>query len=147
MSNADDLRRVMRHEKPVSRRELRAARSRAWALSPVRILMLVLSFPLLASAVATSIYIRTSPYDPGTALSHLIARGGCDAARFVGLAPAYYGEIGYHARNDVDGNGVTCEDDSQFTAAPVVQEITLNTVETAPETQPRMLGGAKFVKP
>lgn len=137
----------MRHEQPVSRRQLRAARTRARALSPIRIVMLLLSFPLLASAIATSLYIRVSPYDPPTALAHLIARFGCDAAIYVDLAPAYVGEIGYHARNDADGNGVACEHANQFTAAAPVEAATLTTTEPAGDAQVRMINGAKFVKP
>jgi Excalibur calcium-binding domain len=137
----------MRHEPPASRRQLRAAHTRARALSPARIVVLFLSFPLLASAVATSLYIRVSPYDPTTALAHLIARFGCDAATYVDLAPAYRGEIGYHARNDTDGNGVTCEASSELTTATTLDATVPVTAEPAGDAPVRMISGAKFVKP
>ncbi len=147
MSNLDGLGRTMRQKHPASRRQMRAARLRARALSPVRIVRLLLSIPILASIVATSLYMRTSPYEPHIALAHLIARFGCDAALSVDLAPAYRGEVGYHARNDEDGNGVTCEYDSQFTAPTTIETASLATAEPVPAVQERMANGAKFVKP
>lgn len=147
MSKAPGQFRTMQHEQPATRRQLRAARLRAQALSPVRIVMLLLSFPIMTIGVATSIYIRTSPYEPTDALAHLVARGGCAAASYVGLAPAYHGEIGYHALHDEDGNGVTCENDSQFASVPSVASASLSTSDPAPAAHERMVGGAKFLKP
>ena len=140
----------MRHEKPVSRREKRAARTRAEVLSPGRIVMSLLSLPLVAGGVAASLYVHTSPYDPPDAFAHLMARAGCDAARSVGLAPAYRGELGYHAKNDADGDGVACERVYRFGSAPVQS---VEVAGPAPDPGPmqgspdRMLGGARFVKP
>ncbi len=149
MTQLDQLKNAMRHDPEPSRREIRAARTRAHALSPVRIGMSLLGFPVVAVSVALSLYIRTSAYEPPAALAHLVARVSCDAARSVGLAPAYRGEIGYHARNDPDGNGVACE-----RALPTqVQQVlgaTLDTQAPSPGQPPvagRMVGGAKFVKP
>ncbi len=94
---------------PLTRRQKRAERLRREALSPRRILSLILILPGVMMIVALSVYLRTSPYYPTDAMMHLLARGGCDMARRIGLAGARRGEIGYHARNDHDGNGVACE--------------------------------------
>ncbi|MFT4959011.1 MAG: hypothetical protein ACI92Z_000083 [Paracoccaceae bacterium] len=126
---------------------MRAAGLRARTLSPWRIGLKLLSIPVLAVSVAVSIYIRTSPYEPEQALAHLIARANCDAARSIGLAPAYRGGLGYHARNDADGDGVACEMNRPFKAAPMVQGMKLTKVEPAAAPSVRMVGGAKFVKP
>lgn len=149
MSDMDDLRRALRHEQPVSRCQMRAARLRARTLSPWRIGLKLLSIPFLAVSVAVSIHIRISPYEPPQALAHLIARVDCDAARSVGLAPAYRGGLGYHKRNDPDGNGIACEQGDLFTAAPEAKggNLTKTTAESAPDTLVRIVGGAKFVKP
>ncbi len=158
MSDMDDLRRALYHDEAPSRREIRAARTRAQALAPGRILMRLLTLPLLALGVALSIYIRTSDYDPPDALAHLMARGGCDAARYVGLAPAYQGGLGYHARNDADGDGVACaalaasdsdagpESVTEIATGPVHDEAFGEPVPTRGSGL-RMVGGAKFVKP
>lgn len=144
MSYSNGQNRALHFEKPLTHRQMRAQQMWARALSPVRIVKLLLCIPILTAVLATSIYIRTSPYEPAVALAHLIARGGCGAASYVGLAPAYYGEIGYHARNDADENGVACEIDSQFVTAPAVDSASL---VTAPNSQERMASGAKFLKP
>lgn len=130
MSEMDELRRAMCHEPEPSRRERRAAHTRAEALSLQRIGMSLLSFPFVAVTVAVLIYIFTSPYRPTEALAHLIARIDCDAAQSMGLAPAYRGRPGYHLRNDVDGDGVACE-----------------TVVPARQDAAQTLDSAKFVKP
>jgi len=149
MTQLDQLKHAMRHDPEPSKREIRAARTRAHAFSPVRIGMSLLSFPIVTVSVAMSLYIRTSAYEPPAALAHLVARVSCDAARSVGLAPAYRGEIGYHARNDPDGDGVACE-----RALPVQVQQVLDATFDAPVPSPdqplvpdRMVGGAKFIKP
>lgn len=147
MSKAVGQFRTSHLDQPATRRQLRAARIRAQALSPVRIVMLLLSFPFLTTAIATSIYIRTSPFEPSDALAHLIARGGCEAANYVGLSPAYHGEIGYHARNDIDDDGVACEYESQFVGAPSVKSASLSASDPATKAQVRVINGAKFIKP
>jgi len=146
MSNFDELKRAMHPEQPESRREKRAARTRARALSPARIVMSLLSLPLVAGGVAVSIYIRTSDYDPPQALAHLVARAGCDASLYVGLAPAYRGGLGYHARNDADGDGVACEVSVQYDMAPA-QSTEIAAPAPVRETPDRKVSGAKFVKP
>lgn len=112
--------------------------TRARALSPLRILSLLMALPIMAGGVALSVYVRTSPYDPALAVRHLAALAGCDAAQAMALAPARRGEPGYHARNDADGDGVACgpRTAAAFTSAPEV-----------PQPGGRMAGGAKFVRP
>lgn len=129
----------------VARRKARAARTRAHALSPLRILMRVLALPGLSLAVAVSVYVRTSPHDPQLALRHLVARAGCDAARSVGLAPAQEGEAGYHSRNDADGDGVACEPTPTRTVAAQVNQGPIE--QGRSEAKTRYVGGAKFVRP
>ncbi|MCV2873736.1 excalibur calcium-binding domain-containing protein [Defluviimonas sp. WL0050] len=91
----------------------------------------LMAIPVIAVATAVSIYIRTSPYPPAEALAHLIARAGCPAAAAIGLAGARMGELGYHDRNDPDGDGIAC--------APATAADGQVTVTKA--------GGAKFVRP
>ncbi len=145
MSEMDDLKRAMHHDRPPSRRELRAARTRAQALSPVRIVFSLLSLPIVALVVALSIYVRISPYEPANALAHLMARSGCDVAASVGLAPAYKGNIGYHVRNDADGDGVSCER-AGFGVADT-RDVVFSPPTSEMDAPGRMRGGAKFVKP
>ncbi|MCF6233812.1 MAG: excalibur calcium-binding domain-containing protein [Rhodobacteraceae bacterium] len=135
-------------DKTPSKREIRAARTRAEALSPVRIMVRLLTLPLVALSVALSMYVRTSDYDPPEALAHLVARGGCDAARSVGLAVSYRGGLGYHARNDADGNGVAC-DSAEVLPVAVVENSVITEPVAIQDTfaRTRMTGGAKFVKP
>ncbi|MEX0365735.1 MAG: excalibur calcium-binding domain-containing protein [Ruegeria sp.] len=130
----------------VSRRQRRAEALRARALSPARIILSVLvGFPLMTASVALGVYLRTSPYEPAEAMLHLIARAGCDAAESVGMAPAYRGWPGYHARNDADGDGVACEPQRQ--AEQVAVQPRNASPAQAPEPRQRTLGGAKFVRP
>ena len=104
--------------------------------------MRVIAVPAVAAVVAMSVYIRTSPYEPTEALMHLIARSSCSAARSVGLAPSFRGELGYHARNDADGDGVACEWPGINVPGAA------NAAEAVPAAAPgRMAGGAKFVRP
>ncbi|MCG6903597.1 MAG: excalibur calcium-binding domain-containing protein [Rhodobacter sp.] len=121
------------------RRARRAHRTRAQALSPLRILTQVLLIPVVTIAMTISIYTRTSPYGRTDALRHLAAMAGCDTAASMGLAPAFRGEIGYHSRNDPDGDGIAC---ANISRAP-------ETVMSAPvmEVKPRTARGAKFVTP
>jgi hypothetical protein len=118
----------------VARRHKRAARERARALSPIRFMLHILALPGLATVIALSLYVRTSPYPPDMALRHLIARTGCDSARSVGLAEALRGEPGYHSSHDADGDGVACRDGQAGRSEP--------RAETT-----RIVGGAKFVRP
>lgn len=145
MAKMDELRRALCDLEVPSRRELRAAQTRAQVLAPGRILLSLLTLPFLALAVAASIYIRTSDYDPPQAMLHLVARISCDAALSVGLAPAYRGGLGYHARNDADGDGVACE--TFGPDAGKVQDVAFSDPVSKLDTAARMVGGAKFVRP
>ena len=98
MTQLDQLKHAMRHdpEPTLSKRQIRAARTRAHAFSPVRIGMSLLGFPIVTASVALSLYIRTSAYEPPAALAHLVARVSCDAARSVGLAPGIVKLTAFH---------------------------------------------------
>lgn len=145
MSRADSIRRALYHDDTPSKRERRAAHTRAQALAPGRILMSLITLPVLAFGVAMSIYIRTSDYDPPDALAHLVARGGCDAARYVGLAPAFRGGLGYHLRNDADGDGVACE--AAGIGAGPVRNAAFSAAVPKQKSTARIVSGAKFVMP
>ena len=54
-------------------------------------------------------FAYNSPWPTETDMRHLAATLHCDIADRVGLAPANEGQPGYHARNDRNGNGVSCE--------------------------------------
>ena len=124
------------------RRARRADRTRAQALSPVRILTQLLFLPVAVVAITISVYIRTSPYERTDALRHLAAMAGCDTAASMGLAPARAGELGYHARNDPDGDGVACG-----TARGPGPTLADWAAAAPPDTAGRSAGGAKFLKP
>lgn len=145
MSETQAIRAALYHDEGPTKRQLRAARTRADTLSPVRIILSILTLPPLAFSVALSMYVRTSDYDPPQAIAHLVARGGCDAARSMGLAPSYLGGLGYHARNDVNGDGVACDDAD----AHLVENMAISNPVAIQSTFARthMTGGAKFVKP
>lgn len=135
MENETALKAVFR-ETPNPRnakRQARAARTRARALSPRRILSLLMSVPIVAASAGLAMYLRTSPYDPPVAVAHLIAMAGCPAAMRVGLAPAAEGQPGYHLRNDAEGDGVACG------TALVAEDVAL--------TRYRVVGSAKFIRP
>ncbi|MGB3315411.1 MAG: excalibur calcium-binding domain-containing protein [Albidovulum sp.] len=100
------------------------------------VILKLMAIPVVALAMAVSVYIRTSPYPPSSALAHLLARAGCPAAAAIGLAEARVGEVGYHARNDPDGDGIAC--------APVPVPEGLATPGQVTVTK---AGGAKFVRP
>lgn len=50
-----------------------------------------------------------SPWPPLTTLKHIASAPNCDAARAVGLAPAFIGQPGYWQRHDRDKDGFACE--------------------------------------
>lgn len=52
--------------------------------------------------------LAVHPWSLTDAVLHLVAAPTCDAARAVGLTPAFRGEPGYWAWHDRDGNGVAC---------------------------------------
>jgi len=162
MSDTDALRSAFRSEATLSKRQRRALITRAHALSPGRILIKVLLVPVVTLAVTVSIYVRTSPYEQQDALRHLAAMTGCDTAASMGLAPAFAGELGYHARNDKNGDGVACGERLALAAPWPAQLPPLSLPSSgggfapdlatglSPELQePNLRGvtGAKFVKP
>ncbi|SEJ90837.1 Excalibur calcium-binding domain-containing protein [Cribrihabitans marinus] len=126
---------------PAERRRRRAERTRARALSPVRLVWLLFSLPLIAGSVAVSVYLRTSPYPRAQAMQHLVARAGCEAAARVGVRYARKGQPGYHARNDPDGDGVACG------SAPAARTAASAAPEPPSGPATRQVGGAKFVRP
>lgn len=162
MSDSDALNFALRGEPTLSKRQRRAMITRAHALSPGRILIKVLLIPVVMASITVSVYVRTSPYERQDALRHLAAMTGCDTAASMGLAPALEGQLGYHARNDKNGDGVACGE-MMAQAAPWPA---LGQANTAPPTgggfvpdMPAALSpelaepnnqvgiGAKFIKP
>lgn len=145
MSGSDPISLASRRQ---ARRVARAEQAFAKAKSPLRIGVLLLGVPLTALAVAVSLTIRTSEYEPADALRDLIARINCDAARSVKLAPAYRGELGYHAGNDADDDGIACEPwppEPQTATRPASGDIAEQSAASEAEP-PRMIGGARFVR-
>ena len=139
---------------PKSRRTLarhrRADALRKRALSPIRITFMVLMLPATTAAIAISVYLRTSEFESHDALLHLIAMSGCKFAEALVPGPYLDGQPGYHARNDVDGNGVACEATVPRLGAPSQSAEAGPSNETSQEvggSQPRKLGTAKFLRP
>ncbi len=125
--------------KRAEKRIAQADETRRRALSPLRIFLRLAGIPLVTIGVAISVYVRTSDYPTQDAMRHLFALAGCEAAVAVGLTPATKGNIGYHARNDPDGDGVAC-DGPEYSRS----------VAVAPSnggSPPQMTDGAKFVRP
>ncbi|MFN3147970.1 MAG: excalibur calcium-binding domain-containing protein [Paracoccaceae bacterium] len=112
------LRRIARSERYLDR-----------AYAPMRLLLKVVMTPVMAVAVATSIFISAGPYEREAALGHIVAIAGCEAADAVGLAPSRKGQPGYHRPLDPDGDGRSCQSDDIATAAGVLPA-----------------GGAKFLR-
>ncbi len=129
-----------------ARRRERADALRKHALSPVRILMMVLVLPITTVVIALGVYMRTTSYEPTEAVAHLVALAGCDAARAVGLGPVHMGEPGYHPRNDLDGDGVACGSAPAVAQpAPAAQQAPVADSSNAPSQ--RRVGSAKFIRP
>ncbi|WP_170430438.1 excalibur calcium-binding domain-containing protein [Ruegeria arenilitoris] len=124
----------------VSRRQKRADALRKRALSPVRILIMVLMLPLTILSIVVAVFLRTSGYEREEALIHLIALAGCDAVETIVPGPFLAGGPGYHPRNDPDGDGVACE---TLSGTPVSGAVPQRT-GTRPS---RTVGTAKFVRP
>ncbi len=121
------------------RRQKRADALRRHALSPVRILLMVLALPLTTGMIAIGVYLRVTDFERHEAVIHLVALAGCDAAQKIGAGPFRAGEAGYHKRNDPDGDGVAC---GSFAAGPVQSQ-----PRQAQPSRTRTVGTAKFVKP
>ena len=136
---SDDSQADMEHPRTM-RRHRRADEQRRRALSPVRILLMVLALPVTISVIAVGTYLRVSDNDRPEAIIHLVALAGCDAARALGFGTFREGEPGYHARNDPDGDGVACDHPAPSTSLQQVQPRNA-------EPKARMVGNAKFVRP
>ena len=50
-----------------------------------------------------------SPWPADLTLWHIAAAPNCDAARSIGLAPAFRGQPGYYPSHDADNDGIACE--------------------------------------
>lgn len=127
-------------EKP-SKNVRRARRSVREALSPFRILWRIAMVPVVTLSLTIGIFARYGPYEQEDALKHLYAMKGCDAAAEVGLSGAFAGELGYHSKNDPDGDGIACPVDN-----PLNTRASATPVEAA-ESTPRVSTGAKFIRP
>lgn len=125
-----------------ARRHQRAEAARRQALSPLRILIMVLLLPLTTALIATGVFLRTSGYERDEAVIHLIALAGCDATQAMGIGPFRAGQPGYHERNDPDGDGVACGyAELELPRATTVQ------AQDQPKPRERSVGSAKFVRP
>ncbi len=118
----------------------RADATRKRALSPIRILFMVLALPLTTALVAVNIYLRTSEYERNDAIIHLVAMAGCDTVLKIVPGPFVRGQPGYHERNDPNGDGVACGILNQASS-------TGQTQQRPPATSVRSVGNAKFVRP
>ncbi|SMO55994.1 excalibur calcium-binding domain-containing protein [Ruegeria faecimaris] len=116
-----------------AKRVQRAEALRRRALSPVRILLMVLMLPLTTGIIALSVWLRTSEFERDEAVLHLVALAGCGAALSVLPGPFLEGEPGYHLQNDPDQDGVACG-----VIAPNAEQ------SAAPQ---KRVGNAKFVRP
>ncbi len=121
------------------RRHRRAEQQRRRALSPFRILFMILALPLTTGIIAIGTYMRATDRDRPEAVLHLVALAGCDATRAMGFGAFYEGEAGYHKRNDPDGDGVACASVAPGTGFVAPQE--------AEAPKQRTVGTAKFLKP
>ena len=64
---------------------------------------------LVIVALASLVVKNSVRWSPTLALRHIAAAPNCDAARAVGLAPAYRGQPGYYPQHDRDRDGIACE--------------------------------------
>ncbi len=98
--------RYKRHNRSTTwRRASSRVQHRGWP----RIAALAVICGAVIGGVATAGFTALSPWPLTTALRHVAALPGCDAARIVGLAPARRGEPGYWRRLDADRDGIACE--------------------------------------
>lgn len=123
----------------LTRRQRRADALRRRALSPFRIILMVLALPLTTGIIAVNIYLRTSEFDRNGAVMHLIALAGCDATNALGLGPFRKGYPGYHKRYDPDGDGVSC--------GTLQLQRVQDTPQASSTSAARAVGNAKFIKP
>lgn len=140
MDRTAQLHRALRQDPKCARRAARAARTRAAAFAPGRLLLRLALLPVTTVAVTVSIYTTTRPFERDDSLRHLVALGGCEAAASVGLAHMSEGEPGYHPVHDPDDNGIACED-------PMLALLDTSAPPTEPTTAPGAAGTAKFIRP
>lgn len=147
MTQTDALRLAFRDppKPPASRREQRALRTKAQALSPVRILLSLALAPVVAAGLTVSIFVRTSEYEAPDALRHLIALAGCNSAAKLNMTDIPRGAVGYHPRNDADGDGISCESGRVLASAETAEVSSPQAVPMTVTT--RSVGGAKFLRP
>ncbi|WP_170414759.1 excalibur calcium-binding domain-containing protein [Ruegeria atlantica] len=124
-------------------RHRRANATRRRALSPVRIILMILMLPATTAAIAVGVFLRTSEFEHQEALLHLIALAGCHAAEALVPGPYRDGEPGYHARNDTNGDGIACGTAVPQYAAPKPAAAP----QPVEAPQQRQVGTAKFVRP
>jgi hypothetical protein len=85
-----------------------------WHLHPARLRRMYRRAGLLAlTAIGAGAFYfaltSLSPWPPLLTLRHFAAFPTCNAARAVGLAPAYRGQPGYWSVHDEDDDGEACE--------------------------------------
>ncbi len=129
---------------PPSKRQRRADATRREALSPVRIILMVLLLPLTVGVVSAGIFLRISDYDRNEAVLHLLAMAGCDTVEALGFGPFREGQAGYHKRNDPDGDGVAC---GSVGLQPIQSATPQSTPPSTSAPTQRAVGNAKFVRP
>ncbi|WP_245709743.1 excalibur calcium-binding domain-containing protein [Ruegeria halocynthiae] len=132
----------------LTRRQRRADALRRQALSPLRILLMVLALPLTTGMIAIGVYLRISDFERHEAVIHLVALAGCDTVQRIVQGPFFEGRPGYHKRNDPDGDGVACGSPGlqkpRNVAMPGGARSAPQSVEAPKE---RTVGTAKFLKP
>jgi hypothetical protein len=98
------LRRLKRRFRAISARHERAIKLRSvYRVSMIAVLAAIGAFTLCWGLLSLS------PWPPMITLRHIASFPNCDAARAVGLAPAYKGQPGYWQRHDRDSDGQSCE--------------------------------------
>ncbi len=75
-----------------------------------RLLIAGVAVAMLALAgVGAHLWLQTLGFPSDSlAARHVIAGGGCQAAKWVDLAPATRGQAGYYEAFDTDGDGRSC---------------------------------------
>ena len=144
MSEIDDLKAAFREAQQKPRKSARADRTLRAAFSPLRLAFCVAMVPVMTVSLTIGLYARLGPYEQEDALRHIYAMGGCAAAEKVGLSGALKGELGYHASNDWDGDGVACPDLGEQVATAT--EVTDPALPGGGDAQ-RSASGAKFIRP
>ncbi len=124
------------------RRQERADRTRREALSPVRILLSIVTVPVVTVGLTVSIFAMTSDFERQDAVRHLIAMAGCDVAAKIGMSDMARDDVGYHPRNDPDGDGLACDTGRGAAMATAGWAGGHDAMEIA-----RPAPGAKFVSP